>query len=242
MHYFPLALPFFLALFLFFGFIVFLIEVHVLQYAYEKVGVDRRHMFVLIFLSFLGSYVNIPVAHLPPTQVVSHEVINFFGIPYVIPEVVAWPGTVIAVNIGGAAIPVILSFYLIVKNGLYLRGLLTVGVVTLIVHRRAYPVPGVGIATPTFIPPLATAIAALVISWRHAAPLAYIGGSLGTLIGADLLNLDKVQGLGAPVASIGGAGKFDGIFLTGVIAVLLADIVSRKSPFSGPVNEAPPFR
>jgi uncharacterized membrane protein len=30
-----------------------------------------------------------------------------------------------------------------------------------------------------------------------------------------------VQGLGAPVASIGGAGTFDGIFLTGVLAVLL---------------------
>jgi uncharacterized membrane protein len=38
-------------------------------------------------------------------------------------------------------------------------------------------------------------------SRAYAAPLAYIGGSLGTLIGADLLNLDKLQGLGAPIAS-----------------------------------------
>jgi uncharacterized membrane protein len=52
--------------------------------------------------------------------------------------------------------------------------------------------------------------------------LAYIGGSIGTLVGADLLNLGKLQGLGAPVASIGGAGTFDGIFLTGVLAVLTA--------------------
>jgi uncharacterized membrane protein len=36
------------------------------------------------------------------------------------------------------------------------------------------------------------------------------------------MNLDKIQGLGAPIASIGGAGTFDGIFLTGIIAVLLA--------------------
>jgi hypothetical protein len=42
-----------------------------------------------------------------------------------------------------------------------------------------------------------------------------------------LLNLGKIQGLGAPVASIGGAGKFDGIFLTGIIAVLLAGFISR---------------
>ena len=55
-----------------------------------------------------------------------------------------------------------------------------------------------------------------------AAPLAYIAGSLGTLIGADLSNLGRVRGLGAPVASIGGAGTFDGIFLTGILAVLLA--------------------
>jgi uncharacterized membrane protein len=69
---------------------------------------------------------------------------------------------------------------------------------------------------------LATAVVALVLSRQDAAPLAYIAGSMGTLIGADLTNLDKVRGLGAPVASIGGAGTFDGIFLTGILAVLLA--------------------
>ena len=51
--------------------------------------------------------------------------------------------------------------------------------------------------------------------------LAYICGVLGVLIGADLLNLNKIKKLGAPTASIGGAGTFDGIFLTGVLAVLL---------------------
>ena len=68
---------------------------------------------------------------------------------------------------------------------------------------------------------MATAISALVLSRRYAAALAYIGGSIGTLVGADLLNLGRLQGLGAPVASIGGAGTFDGIFLTGVLAVFL---------------------
>ncbi len=239
MQYFPLALPFFLALFLLFLFVVVLVEVRVLQYAYEKIGVERRHMFFLLLLSFLGSYVNIPVAYLPPEQVVSREIVEFFGIPYAIPRVVSWPGTVIAVNIGGAVVPVVLSLYLVVKNELYLRSVLAVGVVTVVVHRLAYPVPGVGIATPTFIPPLATAITALVVSRRHAAPLAYIAGSLGTLIGADLLNLDKVQGLGAPVASIGGAGKFDGIFLTGVVAVLLAALAGGKRPSPGPAPSLP---
>ena len=78
------------------------------------------------------------------------------------------------------------------------------------------------------MPPLLTAGVVLLISREHAPPLAYIAGSLGTLIGADLLNLGKIQGLGAPVASIGGAGTFDGIFLTGIVAVLLASIMTTK--------------
>ena len=93
-------------------------------------------------------------------------------------------------------------------------------------HWLAEPVPGVGIAVPIFAPVAATAIVALLLSRTDAAPLAYISGSLGTLIGADLLNLPKVQGLGAPIASIGGAGTFDGIFLIGVIAVLIASVSS----------------
>jgi uncharacterized membrane protein len=60
--------------------------------------------------------------------------------------------------------------------------------------------------------------------------LAYISGSLGTLIGADLLNLNNIQGLGAPVASIGGAGTFDGIFVTGILAVLLAPATRPVAP------------
>lgn len=39
---------------------------------------------------------------------------------------------------------------------------------------------------------------------------------------ADVLNLYHIRELGAPIASIGGAGISDGVFLTGIIAVLLA--------------------
>jgi uncharacterized membrane protein len=74
------------------------------------------------------------------------------------------------------------------------------------------------------VPAITAAIAGWVLSRRYAAPLAYIGGSMGTLIGADLLNLGAIQGLGAPVASIGGAGTFDGIFLTAILAVLIAGL------------------
>jgi uncharacterized membrane protein len=120
----------------------------------------------------------------------------------------------------------LLSLYLLVRYRLWVRGLVAVAGVAVVCHMLAEPVPGLGIALPVFVPPVSTAVVALLLSRRQAAPIAYIGGSLGTLIGADLLNLDKVQGLGAPVASIGGAGTFDGIFLTAILAVLFASIFS----------------
>jgi uncharacterized membrane protein len=229
-HYFPLALPFLLVLLFLFAFLILLIEIGILGYAYERIGVNRRYVFLLLFLSLIGSYVNIPVAELPAEQVHSGKVVTFYGMRYMIPEVVDWQKTVIAVNLGGAVIPAFLSLYLMVKKRLFGRGLLGVAIVAAVSHFMAHPVPGVGIAEPTFIPPLVTAAVALLISREYAPPLAYISGSLGTLIGADLLNLAKVRGLGAPVASIGGAGTFDGIFLTGIVAVLLASLVTRKKP------------
>ena len=108
-----------------------------------------------------------------------------------------------------------------------MRGAIAVACVATVCHLLASPVPGLGIALPIFVPAVTTAIVALAISRQYAAPLAYVGGSLGVLLGADLLNLGHLQGLGAPVASIGGAGTFDGIFVTGVLAVLLASIGSR---------------
>jgi uncharacterized membrane protein len=236
-HYFPLALPFLLILFFLFLFLVILIEVGVLSYAYQKIGVDRRYVFLLLFLSLMGSYLNIPVAHLPAQELHSARVVSFYGMQYVVPVVVNWPGTIIAVNVGGALVPLILSIYLIKQHKLYGRTLLAVGLVAAAVHHMATPLPGIGIAVPTLVPPLLTAAVALLISREHAPPLAYIAGSLGTLIGADLLNLGRIRGLGTPVASIGGAGTFDGIFLTGVVAVLLASFAGGKRA-PGPAENA----
>ena len=179
---------------------------------------------LLLLGSLIGSYFNIPIADLPGERVVSNQVIDFFGIQYTVPVVQHWTGTIIAVNVGGAVIPTLMSVYLLIKRDLWIRGTIAVAAVAFVLHWLANPVPGLGIAVPVFFPALATAVVALLLSRNDAAPLAYIAGSMGTLIGADLTNLDKVRGLGAPVASIGGAGTFDGIFLTGILAVLLAGL------------------
>jgi uncharacterized membrane protein len=224
-HYFPISLTFIMIFLLVVVVLVILIELKVLEYAYEKVGIRRRYAYLLLFFSLAGSYFNIPVYELPPEQMTTSTYVDFFGMRYIIPIVRDTPGTMIAVNIGGALIPFLLSAYLMIKNRLYAKGLLAVAIIAVIVHQLAYPVRGVGIAEPVFVPSLVAAPVAFFLSRARAPALAYIGGSLGTLIGADLWNLGKVQGLGAPVASIGGAGTFDGIFVTGIIAVLLASLL-----------------
>ncbi len=225
MLYTPISLLFFLAFWLLFAVLLGLIQIGILQYVYTSMGVSRRYMMALLLFSLLGSYVNIPILRLPGEHLRVGEVVDFYGVQYVVPMLLNSPGTVLAINVGGALIPVILSAHLIIKNKIFGESLMAVGLVTLAVHAMAQPVRGVGIAVPIFIPPLVTAIVALILAPRNPAPLAYVAGSLGTLLGADLLNLNKVRDLGAPVASIGGAGKFDGIFLTGIVAVVLASFL-----------------
>lgn len=224
LHYLPLTPAFFSVLVMLLVFLVVLIQVGILRYAYMRLGVSARVALLLLLATLIGSYINIPVIALPEHQVMSGQEIDFFGMRYAVPVVVDWPGTIIAVNVGGALIPTLMSLYLLAKNRLWILGLVATVCAAAVCHWLAYPVPGLGIALPTFVPAIAAAIVAWLLSRQYAAPLAYVCGSLGTLIGADLLNLDKIQGLGAPVASIGGAGTFDGIFITGILAVLIASL------------------
>ena len=221
-HYLPLTLPFFALLVGLFVFLLAMLQVGALRYAYMRIGLSGGWAMVVLLGSLVGSYFNIPVIELPERHIISGDEVNFFGMRYVIPVVVDWPGTLVAINVGGALIPGLMSLYLFIRYRLWVRGLLAIACVAVLCNQIAHPVRGLGIAMPVFVPAIASAIVAVLLSPRRAAALAYIGGSLGTLVGADLVNLGKIQGLGAPVASIGGAGTFDGIFLTGVLAVLLA--------------------
>ena len=194
----PLTMPLLLLPLVLLGLLILLVEARVLTYAYRKVGVHPRYAFAVMLLSLLGSQVNIPLYSIDRGA------------------------TVVALNVGGALIPVLVSLYLLVHTGMYRRMLIGVSVVAAVVHSLAQIVPGVGIAVPMIVPPLVAAGVALPLAFRRAPPLAYVSGSMGTLIGADLLNLGKIARLGAPVVSIGGAGTFDGVFLTGILAGLLA--------------------
>lgn len=198
--------------------------VNVASYAYGRVGLDQTWAFIVLLASVLGSWFNVPVARLRGETTFQPVLVRVYGMLYVIPRPVRTGTKIVAVNVGGAVIPTALSAYLIVRNELGWLAVLAIAIVAAITHMVARVVPGVGIVVPTFIPPLAAAVTAWVLDVEATAALAYVAGTLGTLLGADLLNLRRVRGLDAPVLSIGGAGTFDGIFVTGIVAVLLAAI------------------
>jgi uncharacterized membrane protein len=191
--------------------------------AFLRLGLPPSLMFWLLILTLAGSLINIPIYSFETREVMGDQVVSYFGMRVRLPRMANSHKTVLAVNVGGALIPLALSIYLLTRIdfGLALPVLL-VGV-TLVVNRLARPVRGLGIAVPGLIPPLVAVLGAyLLCPPELRAPCAYIASTLGILIGADLLNLGKIPQLGAPVASIGGAGTFDAIFLSGIIAVLLS--------------------
>ncbi len=190
--------------------------------AFIKLGLPPTTMFWLLVLTLVGSMINIPISQLESQALVRDQMVSYFGMRYRAP-VLRTHKTVLAINVGGAVIPLILSLYLLTRMELSLSLVLVVGLVTLVANRLARPVQGLGIALPGLIPPLVAALGAyLFCPPELRAPTAYIAGTMGILLGADILKLKEIGKLGAPVASIGGAGTFDAIFLSGIIAVLLS--------------------
>ncbi len=208
--------------------VVGLVFVGVVGVAFANVGFTPAIIFTILIATLLGSTINIPVWRVKTTgPMIKEEYVSSFGMTYRIPRVeYGQITTTIAVNVGGALIPTAVSIYLLTKStpATILLSIVGVAAVTLVTQAVARPVKGVGIVTPALIPPIAAAVAALILSPAQPRTIAYVAGVLGTLIGADLLNLRAIPKLGAPVASIGGAGTFDGVFLSGIIAVLLAGL------------------
>jgi uncharacterized membrane protein len=205
-----------------------MLEIGVINYAFEALGLPPELALMALTASLIGSYINVPIAQIDSGEPHLAEVVSSFGVRYRVPFRYARGATTLAVNVGGAIVPMLISIYVLARQPAAIvpsaLGALTVA---LVVHRWARPVRGLGIAIPMFIPPIVAAVAAWILAalfggYAHVDAIAYVGGVAGTLIGADIANLGKLRDLGAPVASIGGAGTFDGVFLTGIVAVLLA--------------------
>ena len=215
------ALGFLIALFL-------IIQINLIRYAFEVLGLSPRVAVLALLASLIGSYVNIPLYTVESGPAPAALTVSNYGVIYTIPYQYAGGRTTVAVNVGGAIIPLLIAGYALIRSpGAFLPSALGTIAGAAVTHHFARPVPGLGIALPMFVGPLAAVLVALLLGRMMRLPekthvIAYVSGVLGSLIGADLMNLNRIADLGAPVASIGGAGTFDGIFLTGILAVLLA--------------------
>ncbi|MEB3860233.1 MAG: DUF1614 domain-containing protein, partial [Desulfurococcales archaeon] len=169
----------------------------------------------------------------PDELVLGVEFRTVYGVPVPVPTViVSRRTTTLCVNLGGGLVPVIVSslfLYAIHRASGGFEALFpafaSVAVTSVVTFISSRAIPGVGIVVPTFIPPVASSLTVLALIGPG--PLsglsAYIGGSLGSLIGADVLRLLRdYKRINSPLLSIGGAGVFDGVFISGILGLLLA--------------------
>lgn len=205
------------------AFLFTLVQIQVLQFAFEKLGLTPANAMAILFATIFGSGINLPLFSIKTEIQMPMPDIPLPKLFWQLLEPKRPGRTVIAVNVGGCIIPLALSIYLISLHMITLPPLLfAIFIVTAVSYQFSSVIPGMGVGMPVLIAPLTSATVALLIDTEHAAQLAYISGVLGVLIGADLLRLPEIGKIGAPVASIGGAGTFDGIFMTGIMAALLA--------------------
>ena len=156
----------FVALLLFLFFIAVFLFVGVTEAAFERIGFSRAEFFVILFLTFIGSFVNIPIKKIQGTEnVVDYEEVNFFWVTYRIPQFFRRQvSTLVAINLGGAVIPILVSTYLLVTHpSLLTYSLIGVFFSSVVVRLVAQEVKGVGIVTPMFVPPLCAAVISLLI-------------------------------------------------------------------------------
>ncbi|MGC9105372.1 MAG: DUF1614 domain-containing protein, partial [Thermoprotei archaeon] len=232
-----IALPFRLIMLPFYAFLGLLLLLFGVGYfgtLFAQYGIPRDLAIALAF------YVSILSLALSPVNVVVHErvakvavpgvdVVYVLGIPYFIPTIrVVENKSRVAVNVGGAVIPVSLSLWLIfgvLGPKLLPLSALVVGVTALVSYYASKPVPGLGIVMSPVIPPLVSLLISFLVSpgSPYLIPaLAYSGAVLGALIGADLLHLKDLERTNPPLLSIGGAGTFDGIFISGLLSLFFA--------------------
>jgi uncharacterized membrane protein len=195
--------------------------------ALGKLGLGPTSSLLAALGMFGGSLINIPVARVEHERTVEYLPDRVLGLHRLLSRPVQRRSyTVIAVNVGGCLVPTALAGYQAARIALEAPSVLPAAGGTLLINVAvcyyvARPVPDTGIAMPAFLPAGAAALCALLLAPEWAPPVAFTAGVLGPLLGADFLHLDDIADIGTGMASIGGAGTFDGIVLSGLVATLL---------------------
>ncbi len=187
---------------------------HILFVGFENLGISSATTVIILLMMLLGSTINIP---LTKTRVVKVQESSFFGL--IRKPKLRMEG--VAINVGGAIIPILLSIYFLFQVPLE-SVIITTILMIFLTNSLARPIPNRGIGISIFLPVLASVGFSFIFASGFVAPCAFISGVLGTLIGVDILNLRKIQKMEIGFLCIGGVGVFDGIFLIGIVAALLA--------------------
>jgi len=199
--------------------IIIVIQIEIFSLVLSRLGLSPSSASLLLVTTLFGSTLNLPLASITSTYNYSDKRPLrhlFFSRQFIDGR------TLITINVGGGLIPILFSSYLIFTSGISI-GIVTLAVclISIISYLFSRPIANIGIGMPLFIAPFSAAFTAMALSQENTPALAYICGSLGVVIGADLMRIKDIRLLNTPMASIGGAGTFDGIFMTGIIAVLL---------------------
>lgn len=221
----PIILPLFLILIIlpFFVLIIVFASSAVFKLVF---GVDSEKALLLLAMIVFGSLINIPLYERRGVELIRHY--EIFGFIY---TVRSKRKLIVAINVGGCLLPIILATKLVIDVLYFIPVTVFLSALifsSLIIYRFAKPVVGVGIVVPMFVPPLIAAIISYIAIFLCEVPmmilpkLSFCIGVLSAIIGADIMHLRDIERIGYGVVSIGGAGTFDGIFLTGIFAVLFS--------------------
>ncbi len=236
--------PYMLSIYLFIALPLFLLSQNILASIFYSMGLGFGLSIFLasniFFISLLFSMVNIKILEIGTKTyrlVLEKNYISFYGIPIpIIQPRILENKVVLAVNVGGAIIPLFMSILFLTylsSNRIALTATIAGVLVTAIAtYMASKAIPGIGIAVPSLLPPLVAVLTTslFITQPKYLIPAAYVSGSMGSLLGADILRLKRdlykfVNTYGPAMLSIGGAGTFDGIYLSGILAIILAILV-----------------
>ena len=230
------ALLFLVALFFLFIFL----PVSLVTEAFSRLGLTPVQGVLVLIAILLGRTVNLPVftserlVMIPRRRSVQF-VMDEQGRTLQIDEE---PGNelkkqVLAVNVGGCVMPVLLSLTFLISlhvsgraEGVYLWLAFSLVAVAVGCYAMTRPDPLTGLRVPLIMPGLMTFLSVYFFVPEPLRPVtAYVAGTLGTLIGGNLIPLlsPRIRSrIATPQIAIGGAGTFGGVFVAGILAVLLA--------------------
>lgn len=217
-----------LSLFLFLAIIFPIVFSELMFASLTKLHLSPQAALILLIGIIVGGLINIPVKSIVRDRDVIVDPLEIYGLGGLWPELRQMRRTtVIAVNVGGCLIPAGVALYELANiaalgGPLFAATAMGCVVNTAMCYIVARPVPDVGIVMPGLASPLTAVVFALLFVPGAAAPAAFVIGVTGPLVGADLLHLKDVDPGGAAAISIGGAGTFDGIVLSGIVAAYLA--------------------